>query len=75
MKYIKYESFSEIHEHQEVKITTNDNWNEMFGVVERVVKSGYNNEYSMAVIFCTTNPDMRYLVFPYNLDTIEMVKY
>jgi hypothetical protein len=73
MKYKKYKDFREIREYQEVKLNTDDNWNGLFGIVENV--TGEDNEYKMAVIFCIENPDFRYLVFPWNLDSIEMVKY
>lgn len=73
MKYKKYSNFSEIHEHQEIKLNTKCEWNGLYGVIENV--TGEKDKYKMAVVFCMEKPDFRYLVFPWNLDSIEMVKY
>ena len=69
MKYKKYNNFSEIQEHQDVKLVTLDCWNQLFGVVEFV-----SHEYKMAIIFCSAKPDCRYFVFNDNMSDIIMVK-
>ena len=67
MKYKKYENFSEIQPHQNVKILSDDlEWSGNIGVVERVVNT--EDDCHMAIVFCMEKLDCRYFVFPWNLD-------
>ena len=75
MKYKKYKDFSEIHPHQEIKILTSDiEWNNHVGVVEKVNYNKDDSDSNIAIVFCIEKPDCRYLVFSHNLDTVVMVK-
>lgn len=75
MEYIKYENFSEIHKDDEIKIIDNNNdWNGMHGIVERIIISNCDREYDVAVVFCIENPDRRYLVYNYNLDSVVRIE-
>lgn len=70
MKYKRYNDFSEIKQNDEVKLSTNDEWDELYGVIEEV-----NNVRKMAVIFCSSKPEYRYLVFEWNMNCIEMIEH
>jgi hypothetical protein len=73
MNYIKYNNFSEICKNDEIKIIANNDWSGMCGIVERIVINENNNDYNMAVIFCMSKPDTRYLVHKWNIEDIEIV--
>jgi len=68
MRYKKYSNFDEIRSHQEVKIHSNNDWNNMYGVVENI-----NKIDKRAEIFSMEFPDTRYIIREDNLNDIEMI--
>ena len=75
MKYKKYEDFSQVHQHQTVRMVTTDfEWNNHMGIIERVNYDKDNKDSNIAIVFCMEKPDCRYLVFESNLESIIMVK-
>ena len=68
INYKKYNNFEEIIEGDEVKINSNGDWNQIFGVIENI-----NCVNKRAEIFSMQFPDTRYIVREDNLGNIEKI--
>ena len=68
MRYKKYDNFDEINRGDEVQIHSNNDWNNMYGVVENI-----NKIDKRAEIFSMEFPDTRYIICEWNLGDIEMI--
>ena len=70
MNYKKYNNFNEIKKHDEIKITSTNEWNGCYGVVQDI-----DYIHKLAVIISIAKPVYVYYINEYNVHEIEKLEY